>query len=128
VNRGCGNGFSPTIHLKPRREASLQVPTRNFYAPLRNTMEVEERQITTWSDEDQQATIIITSATNLLQLQKKFRGLDKGIFEFRDTTNGTRVVTKDMADFSAIKFFLQKENLYFLTFHPKSLKPIKAVI
>jgi hypothetical protein len=69
----------------------------------------------------------ITSATNLIQLQKKIRGLVKGNFEFRNTRSGTRVVTKDMADFSTIKSFLQKENLHFFTFHPKSLKAIKAV-
>jgi hypothetical protein len=33
-----------------------------------------------------------------------------------------------MDDFSAIKSFFQKENISFFTFHPKSLKPIKAVI
>jgi hypothetical protein len=32
-----------------------------------------------------------------------------------------------MADFLAIKFFFKKENMSFI-FHPRSLKPIKAVI
>jgi hypothetical protein len=61
-------------------------------------------------------------------LQKKLRGFIKGSFEFLKTRNGTRDVIKDMANFSAIKSYFQKENLPFFTFHRKSLKPIKAVI
>jgi hypothetical protein len=116
--------------------APPQVQTRNFYAPLRNSMEVEERQGNSATDAGDQATspagrpppIILTAATNLLQLQKKPRVFAKGSFELRNTRNGTRVVAKDMSDFSAIKAFFQKENLSSYTFHPKSLKPIKAVI
>jgi hypothetical protein len=72
--------------------------------------------------------IILTSATNLIQLQKKLKGMVKGNFEFRNTRTGTRVVTKEMADFSAIQQYLTSQNLHYFTFFPKSLKPIKAVI
>jgi hypothetical protein len=71
--------------------------------------------------------IILTSATNLIQLQKKLKGLVKGSFEFRNTRTGTSVVTTEMADFSAIKAYLNSQNLHYFTFFPKSLKPIKAV-
>jgi hypothetical protein len=33
-----------------------------------------------------------------------------------------------MADYSAIKCFLEKNNLHYFTFSPNSKKPIKAVI
>jgi hypothetical protein len=116
--------------------APPQVQTWNFNAPLRNRMEVEERQGNSSKDAGDQATsqagrppsIILTAATNLLQLQKKLRAFVKGSFEFRNTRNGTRVVTKELSVFSAIKAFFQKKNLSFYTFHSKSLKPIKAVI
>jgi hypothetical protein len=72
--------------------------------------------------------IILTSAINLIQLQKQLKGLVEGSFEFRNTRNGTRIVTKEIADFSAIKEYLNFQNLNYFTFYPKSLKPIKAVI
>jgi hypothetical protein len=62
--------------------------------------------------------IILTSATKLLQLQKKLRGLVKGSFEFRNSKNGDRVVTREMADFSAVKAYFTSENLSFYTFFP----------
>jgi hypothetical protein len=48
--------------------------------------------------------------------------------EFRSTRNGTRIITKTMVDVSAFKSYLEKNNLAYFTFDPKSLKPIKAVI
>jgi hypothetical protein len=53
--------------------------------------------------------IILISATNLLQLQKQLRGIVKGSFEFLNAKTGTRVVTKDMAD------FLSHQNLLHFT-------------
>jgi hypothetical protein len=52
----------------------------------------------------------------------------KGSFEFRNTRNRTRIVTKEMADYSAIKEYFSSQNLNYFTFYPKFLKPIKAVI
>jgi hypothetical protein len=99
-------------------------------------MEVEERQGNSSTDAGDQATsqagrpppVILTAATNLLQLQKKLRAFVKGSFELRNARNGTRIDTKELSDFSAIKAFFQKENLSFYSFHSKSLKPIKALI
>jgi hypothetical protein len=52
----------------------------------------------------------------------------KGSFEFRNTRNGTRVVTKKIAHSSAIKEYLISQNLNYFTFLPKFLKPLRAVI
>jgi hypothetical protein len=65
---------------------------------------------------------------NLLQLQKNIKDIVKGSFEFRNTKNGNRVLTKEMADFSAIKSFFLSKKFSFYTFFPKSQKPIKAFI
>jgi hypothetical protein len=83
-----------------------------------------QQQEATSSQAGRPPSIILSSATNFLQLQKKVRGLVKSNFESRNTQHGTRVVTKEMADFSAIKFFFQEENLPIFTFHPKSFHQI----
>jgi hypothetical protein len=49
-----------------------------------------------------------------MQLQRQLKGLLKGSFEFCNTRNRTRVVTKEMTDLSAI--------LPYFTFCPKSQK------
>jgi hypothetical protein len=72
--------------------------------------------------------IVLTSTTNLMQLQRNIKGIVTGNFEFRNTRSGTRIVTKEMADFSAIRKHLEKNNLPYFTFFPKSENPIKAVI
>jgi hypothetical protein len=63
-----------------------------------------------------------------MQLQRQLKGIVKGSFEFRNTRYGTRIVTKEMADYSAIKEYFSSQTLNYFTFYPKSLKPIKAVI
>jgi hypothetical protein len=122
---------SSTGRTNPSPDGKAEPRLRNFYAPLRATMDLEE----TGGDQQEPSSqagrplpIILTSATNLLQLQKKLRGLAKGNFEFRTSRNGTRVVTREMADFSAVKAYFTSENLSFYTFFPKSLKPVKPVI
>jgi hypothetical protein len=52
----------------------------------------------------------------------------KDDFEFRSTTNGTRIITKGMADFETVKSYFTKNKLSYYSFFPKSQKPIKAVI
>jgi hypothetical protein len=44
------------------------------------------------------------------------------------TRNGTRIKTKEMADYPAMKSYLEKNYLHYFTFSPNSEKPIKAVI
>jgi hypothetical protein len=48
---------------------------------------------------DRPPPIILTSATNLVQLQKQLKCVAKQTFEFRNSRNGTRVITKDMVNF-----------------------------
>jgi hypothetical protein len=64
----------------------------------------------------------------LIQLQKEIKDLIKGNFEFRSTCNGTRVATRDMADYYSIGTHFDKNKLSYFTFHPKGNNPIKAVI
>jgi hypothetical protein len=72
--------------------------------------------------------IILTSAANLIQLQKQLKNVVKEDFEFRNTRSRTRVITRGMADFLAVKSHFEGNNLSFFTFYPKSEKPTKAVI
>jgi hypothetical protein len=50
--------------------------------------------------------IVLISKTNLIQLQRQPKGVVEDNFEFRSTKNGTRTITKTMADFSAVKSYL----------------------
>jgi hypothetical protein len=114
----------------PRAELS----TRKFFAPLRTEIDLEGDKETTDEEKQRSTTqavrppIILTSTTNLLQLQKNICAIVQGSIEFRNKKNGTRVLTKEMADYSAIMTFFLQNNLKFYTFFPKSLKPIKAVL
>jgi hypothetical protein len=135
----------PTTGIKdPRPRPQQDVATRNYFAPLRTTeMECEgsanevadnpenpedEVQQRPASQTGRPPPIVLTSEENLIRLQKKLKSICKGSFEFRSTRNGTRVVTKEMADFAAIRSYFDSQNLHYFTFFPKSQKPIKAVI
>jgi hypothetical protein len=72
--------------------------------------------------------IVLTSTVNLMSLQKELKVLLKGFFEFRNAKAGTRIVSREMADYSAIRHYLDCQHLNYCTFLPKSEKPIKAVI
>jgi hypothetical protein len=61
-------------------------------------------------------------------LQRQIRDVVRGNFEFRNTRSGTRIVSKEMEDFSTIKKHLESTNLSYFTYFPKSEKPIKTVI
>jgi hypothetical protein len=114
----------------PSVRPQVDLPTRNFYAPLRTEMELEDnsKQQEPTNQAGRPPPIILTSAVNLLQLQKQLRSIVQGSFEFWTTKTGTRVVTKEMVDFSAIKTFFTYQKLSFFSFFPKSQKPVKAVI
>lgn len=131
------------MHTNPQIPSQLELPTRNFLASLRiAVMELDPIEDTSnQTDGDQQRQqkqqepnsqkgrpppITLTSAINLIQLQKQVKGLVKGSFQFLNTRNGTKIVTKEMADLSAIKEYLNSKNLNYFTFCPKSLKPIKT--
>jgi hypothetical protein len=62
--------------------------------------------------------VVMTSITNLIRLQSDLNAHIKGEYEFRNTRNGTRKITKEMAHYSAMKFYLGKNNLqYFTSLH-----------
>jgi hypothetical protein len=96
-----------------------QVPTKNFYAPLRATNMETDASVTEPIPPEAAAEgktgrsppIVLTSTVNLIQLQKQLKGVAKDNFEFRSTQNGTRVVTKDMVGYQAVKTFLNTQSL-----------------
>jgi hypothetical protein len=52
----------------------------------------------------------------------------KEAFEVCNNRYGTRIITRVMADFLAVKSHFKRNNLSYFTFYPKSEKPIKTVI
>jgi hypothetical protein len=72
--------------------------------------------------------IVLTSATNHINLQNNLKGVVKGNYEFLSTRNGTRVVAREMADYTAIRTYFDSHKLKYFTFYAKSEKPIKTVI
>ena len=120
----------------PRVKSQAEVTTKNFYAPLRTSaMDVAEETSDKPGEGQPSANksgrpppIVLTSATNLIQLQRKIKGIVSGDFEFRNTRSGTRIVMKEMADFLLTRKFLEASKLPHFTFFPKAEKPIKAVI
>jgi hypothetical protein len=112
------------------------VTTKNFFAPLRTAHMNTDAPVTESNSTETEATgksgrpppIILTSAANLIQLQKQLKGVAQQNFEFRNTRNGTRVVTKDMVDCQAVKSSFDKKSLSYYAFYPKAEKPIKAVL
>jgi hypothetical protein len=87
------------------------------------TAEVDKQRTT-----DRPPPIVLTTAINLIHLQSKLKELVKGNFEFRNTKSGTRIICREMSDYSVIRTYLDSKNLNYYTFYPKSEKPIKAVI
>jgi hypothetical protein len=72
--------------------------------------------------------IVMTSTTNFIRLQSDLKDHVKGQYQFQNTRNRTCIITKEMVDYSAMKFYLEKNNLQYFTFSPPSEKPIKVVI
>jgi hypothetical protein len=120
----------------PKKAALLTstVTTKNFFVPLRTINMDTDAHVTESNSTEKAATgkscrpppIILTSATNLIQNQLK--GEAQQSFEFRNTRKGSRVVTKVMVDYQAVKSYFDKNSLSYYIFYPKSEKPIKAVL
>jgi hypothetical protein len=72
--------------------------------------------------------IVMTSTINLILLQSNLKEHVKEECEFRNTRNGTRIITNEMRDYSAMTSYQEKNNLHYFTFSPNSEKPIQAVI
>jgi hypothetical protein len=115
--RAVPTAASDAIHTPPK-----VVVTRNFFAPLRaTTMDTDSPSAEATPQGEavpgktgRPPPIVITAATNLMQLQKVIKSVVKENFEFRNTRNGTRVITKTLADFAAVKSHLETTN--FLTY------------
>jgi hypothetical protein len=73
-------------------------------------------------------SVIIIAQINPLRFQAEIKASTKGSFELRNARNGTRILTKEIADCLAIKKQLEEKKIPSHTFHPKSVKPIKAII
>jgi hypothetical protein len=92
-----------------------KVITRNFFAYFRAT----EMDSNTSGFEDMPheesfpdktgrlPPIMLTSQTNLIQLQRQPKGMVKDTFEFCSMRNRTRAIIKTMDDFSAVKSYLE---------------------
>jgi hypothetical protein len=120
-----------------------RIPTRNFFAPLR-AMEVDTNTVAGDGAESELPTkqqqnpvpkgterpppIILITSVNLLKFRAEIKAIMKGSFEFRTSRNVISVVTREMTDYSAIMRHSDAQNLPYYTFHPKSTKPMKAVI
>jgi hypothetical protein len=95
--------------LKPAHQ-TLKI-TRNFFSTLRD-LEVEEAPETGGDEEseilqrigkDRPSPIIIMTKINMLNFQGEIKATSKGNFELGNTKRGTRVITREMADYLAIK-------------------------
>jgi hypothetical protein len=124
-------------HTSVEGKEVCRAENRNYFAQLSTTPAMDCAEMEGGEGQDEQQTlaspgwppmIVLTTPTNLLQLQKDVKGLVKGNFEFRSTRNWTRVVTRKMTDYSAIRALLDGRNINYYTFHPKFDKTIKAVI
>jgi hypothetical protein len=126
----------PTGTSAPVSTPPKEITTRNFFAPLRTAKmdtesagsEAPSSEATAPGKTGRPPPIILTSTVNLIQLQKQLKGVVSEDFEFRSTRNGTRVITRGIADFLSVKSYFENHKLSYFSFFPKSGKPIKAVI
>jgi hypothetical protein len=98
------NPQTSTLLAKKQAEVSI----KNYYAPLRTVeMDTEDAGDSPAPKGEQQQKktgrpppVVLTSAINLINFQDNLKVVVKGNYEFRSTRNGTRVVTREMADYS----------------------------
>jgi hypothetical protein len=69
--------------------------------------------------------IVLTSTRNPIQLQRRIKGIVWASFEIRKTRSGARIVTKEMANFSAIQNYLEKTAFPILPFSQSQKNPLK---
>jgi hypothetical protein len=88
------------------KQTPKAVPTRNFFAPLRTNdigMGTTGTEKTLLEQEAPRKSgrptpVVMTSATHLIRLQRDLKERVKGEYEFRNTQNGTRIITKEVVD------------------------------
>jgi galactokinase/mevalonate kinase-like predicted kinase len=75
-----------------------------------------------------------TAATEVTELKpsreekEDITAIMKGSFKFMTSQDGIRVVTWKIVNYFIITHHLDAHILHYYTIHPKSVKPIKAVI
>jgi hypothetical protein len=127
--RHSTNEAAPTSKKPAAEEKNTpnkEVATRNFFAPLRGSRMDTDSSVTeaTTREEAVPSTagrpppIILTANANLIQLQRQLKNVAKGDFEFRNTKGGTRVITRSMTDFDAVKSYFSTQNLSYYSFWP----------
>jgi hypothetical protein len=95
---------------------AVKLATSNFFAPLRTAHMDTDAPVAEPSAEvprksAQPPPIVLTSAINLIQMQKQLKGVAPQSFKFCNTRNWTRVVTKDMVDYQAVKAHFDNNSL-----------------
>jgi hypothetical protein len=114
----------------PSVRPQVDLPTRNFYAPLRAERELED------SSKQQKPTNkagrppphnpdVCSEPHSAVEATKN---VVKDDFEFRSAKIGIRSVPKGMDDFEKVKTHFSKSDLSYFSFFPRFQKPIKAVI
>jgi hypothetical protein len=91
------NKTSDALNTLPKK-----VVTRNYFTPLRITVmytDTSSTEVMPHGKTGKPPLIVLTSATDPIQLRKQLKGVVKDSFEFRSTRNGTEVITKTMAEF-----------------------------
>jgi hypothetical protein len=128
--KAVSTAVSATVDNPPK-----DATTQNFFTQLRacdmdtdsaNT-EPSPREATTPAKTGRLPPIVLTSAVNLIHLQKQLKGVSEN-FKFRSTRNRTRVITRSMANFQPVKSHFNIQNLSYYSFFPKSKKPVNSMI
>jgi hypothetical protein len=96
-------------------QQAVELSTRNFFAPLRTALmdtDASDAQSSAEEAAEPKKTarphpIILTCAANLMQMQKNLKSVARQNFELRNIKSATRVVTKDMVDYQAVRAHLQ---------------------
>jgi hypothetical protein len=122
-------------HRKQRYPPHRRMQTTVATAPFRSTNVDTDAPGTELSPPEEQyrgkqgvRPLVLTSETNLIKLHKQLSGVKKQIFEFRNTSDGSRVLTKGTAATQTVKAYFENNILSFYTFYPKSKNPMKALI
>jgi hypothetical protein len=101
----------PVATFTPIKLPPKSVLTRNLFAPLKTTdtdMETNEAENALPEQEaprkpGRPPTTVTTSTTNLIRILNDLKDQVEGEYEIRNTRNGTRIITKETADYSLMK-------------------------
>jgi hypothetical protein len=114
---------STAVKLPPKA-----VSTRKFFTPLRTTVMDMEATGAENTIPEQEALrkpgrlplIIMASTTNLIRLQIDLKDHVKGAYKFKNTLKVTCIIINEMANYSAIESYMEKNNFHHFTISPNS--------